>query len=150
MIDPKGQQYASFKGVVDHQFVAHQRDTAYIDDGGNQQPKASTLEWKLCVQWVDGTSSWLPLADLRESNPVEVAEYAISRYHDFKSLPFAGGYERLFVNVIGGYAKSKLDIGNVHTNMALNRQSPSSKLSRLTLSWGQRSGGMQSLRQCRI
>jgi hypothetical protein len=34
------------------------------------------------VQWADGASSWLPLADLRESNPVEVAKYAISRYLD--------------------------------------------------------------------
>jgi hypothetical protein len=77
MIDPKGQQYALFKGVVDHR-----RDRTYIDDGGIQQPIASTLGWELCVQWAGGTSSWIRLADLRVSNPVEVAEYAISRHLD--------------------------------------------------------------------
>jgi hypothetical protein len=43
MVDPEGQQYALFKGVVDHQYVDHRRDTTYTDDNGNQQPKASTL-----------------------------------------------------------------------------------------------------------
>ena len=28
------------------------------------------------VEWIDGSSLWIPLADLKESNPVETAEYA--------------------------------------------------------------------------
>jgi hypothetical protein len=43
MIDTEGQQYALFKGIVDHPYVNHQREMTYIDDGANQQPKASTL-----------------------------------------------------------------------------------------------------------
>jgi hypothetical protein len=35
--------------------------------------------WHLCVEWKDGTTSWEHLADLKESNPVEVAEYAFSK-----------------------------------------------------------------------
>jgi hypothetical protein len=31
----------------------------------------------LCVECKDGTTSWERLADLKESNPVEVAEYAV-------------------------------------------------------------------------
>jgi hypothetical protein len=31
--------------------------------------------WKLLVPWKDKTSSWIPLKDLKESNPVETAEY---------------------------------------------------------------------------
>jgi hypothetical protein len=30
----------------------------------------------LCVEWKDGTTSWERLSDLKESNPVEVSEYA--------------------------------------------------------------------------
>jgi hypothetical protein len=31
------------------------------------------------VEWKDGTTSWVPLSTLKESNPVEIAEYAIAR-----------------------------------------------------------------------
>ena len=33
----------------------------------------------LCVHWKDQSTSWERLADLKESNPVKVAEYAVSR-----------------------------------------------------------------------
>jgi hypothetical protein len=33
----------------------------------------------LCVEWKYGTTSWERLADLKESNPVEVAEYAAAK-----------------------------------------------------------------------
>ena len=33
---------------------------------------------KLCVQWKDSSTSWEFLENLKESNPVEVAEYAVS------------------------------------------------------------------------
>jgi hypothetical protein len=38
--------------------------------------KNTTRCWHLCVEWEDGTTSWERLVDLKESNPVEVAEYA--------------------------------------------------------------------------
>jgi hypothetical protein len=33
----------------------------------------------LCVEWKDGTTRWELLEDLKESNPVEVAEYAVAK-----------------------------------------------------------------------
>ena len=33
----------------------------------------------MCVNWKDGTSTWERLADLKESNPIEVAEYAVAQ-----------------------------------------------------------------------
>jgi hypothetical protein len=33
----------------------------------------------LCVGWKDGTTSWERLADIKESNPVDVAEYAVGK-----------------------------------------------------------------------
>jgi hypothetical protein len=32
----------------------------------------------MLVEWKDGTTIWAFLKDLKESNPVEVAEYAIA------------------------------------------------------------------------
>ena len=38
--------------------------------------RITTKGWKLLVEWDDGTSSWIPLKDINDSNPLEVAEYA--------------------------------------------------------------------------
>jgi hypothetical protein len=38
--------------------------------------------WKLCVKWKDGTTTWEPSSVLKESNPVEVAQYAVSNKID--------------------------------------------------------------------
>jgi hypothetical protein len=36
--------------------------------------------WFLLVQWRDGSASWEKLTDLKASNPVEVAEYAVANH----------------------------------------------------------------------
>ena len=40
--------------------------------------KPTTKGWELLVSWKDGSSSWVKLKDLKNSNPVEVAEYAVA------------------------------------------------------------------------
>jgi hypothetical protein len=53
------------------------------DDGyevmwnGQQRPIHTTRGWKLLVQWKDGSMSWVPLKDMKESHPIEVAEYGV-------------------------------------------------------------------------
>jgi hypothetical protein len=37
-----------------------------------------TKSWKLCVKWKDESTTWEDLKDLKESNPVQVAAYAVS------------------------------------------------------------------------
>jgi hypothetical protein len=45
----------------------------------------------LCVERKDGTARWEQLADLKESNPVEVADYDVSKnLHD--APDFFGGF----------------------------------------------------------
>ena len=34
---------------------------------------------KFRVKWKDGTATWISLKDLKESNPIEVAEYVTAR-----------------------------------------------------------------------
>jgi hypothetical protein len=38
----------------------------------------TTKGWKLLVEWKDGSMDLLPLKDLKESYPVQVAEYAVA------------------------------------------------------------------------
>ena len=56
----------------DDMFVQHTRG------GSNAVHRRTTKGWQLLVQWKDRSTSWTPLKDLKESNPVEVAEYAVA------------------------------------------------------------------------
>ena len=38
----------------------------------------ATVSWKLLVKWGDGSKQWIKLKILKESNSVQVAEYAIA------------------------------------------------------------------------
>ena len=37
---------------------------------GNQHRKRTTRGWKILVEWKDGSIDWVPLKDLKQSNPV--------------------------------------------------------------------------------
>ena len=37
------------------------------------------MGWKLLVHWKDGSETWVPLKDMKESHPIEVAEFAKAR-----------------------------------------------------------------------
>jgi hypothetical protein len=41
--------------------------------------RKTTKGWHLCVEWKDGTTRWERLSDIKESNPVEVAEYSAAK-----------------------------------------------------------------------
>ena len=45
---------------------------------GNKQVKKKTLAgWDIEMEWVDGTSLWSPLKEVKNSNSVELAKYAM-------------------------------------------------------------------------
>ena len=52
-------------------------DGFIISHGGNLQAKKKTRGWKLEVEWRDGSLIWIPLKDIKASNPFEIAEYAV-------------------------------------------------------------------------
>jgi hypothetical protein len=71
--------------IVGHTTDGHavERAKIYIKVGRNTQIRKTTKGWHLCVKPKDGTTSWERLADLKESNPVEVADYAATKsFHD--------------------------------------------------------------------
>jgi hypothetical protein len=74
--DINGRQYNLVEDVVDHKTYVHAVEPAdmYIKHGSNTQVRKTTKGWNLCFEWKDGTTSWERLTDLKESNPVEVAE----------------------------------------------------------------------------
>jgi hypothetical protein len=79
-VDSEGRPYQIFKAITDHRSDdrALSIDMAYYTDKhGHSRPRQTTVGWDLQVEWADGTTSWLPLKDLKDSNPIETAEYAI-------------------------------------------------------------------------
>ena len=51
----------------------------FIIRNGRQHVRKTTKGWKLCIQWKDGSTSWENLTAMKESYPVEVAEYAVAQ-----------------------------------------------------------------------
>jgi hypothetical protein len=80
-VDQDGRQFQLIDEIIDHSSDASavSRDDMYVDkDGPNRHLRRTTKGWKLLIQWKDGTSTWERLANLKESNPVQVAEYAVA------------------------------------------------------------------------
>ena len=66
--------------IADHRTDGSQlgQDEAFIQSGnGSKRRKETTKGWEMLVQWKDGSTSWEALKDLKESYPVQVAEYSI-------------------------------------------------------------------------
>jgi hypothetical protein len=79
--DEEGNQFNLMECIVDCKTDAHAVDPMdmYIKHRSNNQVHNTTNGWHLCVEWKYWTIRWERLADLKESNPVEVAEYAVSK-----------------------------------------------------------------------
>jgi hypothetical protein len=82
-VDDEGFSVTMMEGIVDHKkdgSVAVSKEDAYLTTRtGTKRRRKSTVGWKLLVKWKDGSESWIPLKDMKESHPVEVAEYAKAR-----------------------------------------------------------------------
>ena len=78
-VDQEGRQFLILDEIVDHRKDGNaipQENGFWISKNGNRVPKKTTKGWKLCVQWKDGSTDWISLAELKDSNPIELAEYA--------------------------------------------------------------------------
>jgi hypothetical protein len=81
-VDDDGRSHAMLTEIIDHQTS---EAAIPVSDGiletahGTKRKKITTKGWELKVEWCDGTSSWIPLKDLKEANPIDVAQYAQDR-----------------------------------------------------------------------
>jgi hypothetical protein len=80
-VDEQGRSYQIMKDITDHRSndKAVSLANGYITNtSGTRKPKITTAGWELEVEWKDGSVTWVPLKHLKESNPVELAEYAVA------------------------------------------------------------------------
>jgi hypothetical protein len=76
-----GNQYVLLDAIVDYRkdpSMAVARDDQVTIVDGKKIVKRSTRGWELCCEWKDGSTSWQKLADLKESHPLQVAEFAFA------------------------------------------------------------------------
>lgn len=82
-IDKQGNQFTLLDAIIDYEkdeAVAIPPEQRFIiENNGNIHKRPTTKGWRLCVQWKDGSTSWEALKDLKESFPIEIAEFALSR-----------------------------------------------------------------------
>ena len=79
-IDDEGRRLQVMKEIIDHNKGrnALSDEDAYYSTKAGPRPKRTTRGWRLLIEWNDGSSSWVPLADLKDSYPVQVADYAVT------------------------------------------------------------------------
>jgi hypothetical protein len=80
-VNDDGYDNTLFDSIIGHEYKAPLTD---VIENGSFVPK-STEGWKICLQWKDGSSSWHPMIDVKNSFPVQLAEYA--SYNQLQDKP---------------------------------------------------------------
>ena len=77
-VDESGFHSQSLKSIFMHEKLGNavSKSDAYITTKrGVRKPRQTTIGWRFLCEWKDGASSWVALKSLKESNPVDIAEY---------------------------------------------------------------------------
>ena len=84
--DDPNSNFTTLEGIIGHDSdntAVKMSDGWFTMPGSNVRRRVITTKgWKFHVQWTDGTTTWVPLSTIKESNPVELAEYCKSRSID--------------------------------------------------------------------
>lgn len=77
-VDSEGNQYRLFREIINHRKTKSALDKAdqyRIASNGRRYMKHTTAGWDFEIEWKDGSTSWISLKELKETNAVEVAQY---------------------------------------------------------------------------
>jgi hypothetical protein len=82
-VDSEGYSLTMMKGIIDYKrddsVAVSKRDMYVVTARGQKKLRKTTMGWKLLVKWADETESWIPLKDMKEAHPVELAEFSKAR-----------------------------------------------------------------------
>jgi len=84
-LDSEGHCYLMLEAIVNYkkdENAIPMEERFVVANNSKFHKRRTTQGWHLCIQWVDGSTSWEPLKDLKESFPVQVAESAYA--HDLQ------------------------------------------------------------------
>ena len=83
--DEDGYQYQFLDEIIGHKKlkdVLNKSEGYVVSNNGQRKRVKSTKGWQIQVQWKDGLRSWVPMVDVKESYPIELAEYATANCID--------------------------------------------------------------------
>ena len=89
-VDDEGQEIMAFREIIDHMVD---------EDIESSDSDKSTKGWQIQVEMADDSTHWIPLRDVKDANPVKMAEYAVANGIDTKTLPSVGGFLTFSGNV---------------------------------------------------
>ena len=81
-LDSDGYSKTILESIIDYKVddSAVTKDDMYvITQSGQRRLRMTTVGWKLLIKFRDGSEQWIPLKVLKETNPVQVAEFAVAR-----------------------------------------------------------------------
>ena len=81
-VDEDGFDTGILSEIVDHEQLS---DAVKMEDGTigrNNKPVITTKGWRVKLKWMDGSYDWLPLSQVKNSNPIMLAEYAVLKKID--------------------------------------------------------------------
>ena len=84
-VDDEGRHHLVMSEISDHRKNAKALNVTNgftISANGNKVPKKTTQGWELLIEWKDGSSDWVALRDVKDANPIELAEYAVANKID--------------------------------------------------------------------
>ena len=76
-VDSEGNQYQLLSEITDHRTdhsAIQIADSYKTSRNGSCVPKSTTRRWSLLVSWKEGSSDWVPLKDLKDYYPIQIAE----------------------------------------------------------------------------
>ena len=78
-VDQDGRRFVLFDEIIDHRTDGTEikEEDAFIHmANGIKRRRETTKGWEVCIQWKDGSSTWNQVKDVKESYPIQLAEYA--------------------------------------------------------------------------
>ena len=80
-VDTEGYHSSTLVSIVDYKKLPDaiaKKDMYITTQSGQRRARMTTRGWNLLVSWLDRSESWVPLAIVKQSYPVEAAEFAVA------------------------------------------------------------------------
>jgi hypothetical protein len=80
-VDDEGYRHLTIDKITKHRVTSDaipKSQGTYVTESGVTRRKRTTRGWQLYVRWKDGSGTWVELKDVKDSYPIELAEYAKS------------------------------------------------------------------------
>ena len=84
-VDEEGHRQTMLSEIIDHHRLPStisDDDAFYFSYTGIKRRKQTTRGWDVCVEWTDGSTQWIAMKDMKNSYPVQLAEYAVNHKID--------------------------------------------------------------------